>query len=563
MERRGAVSDASLRELTGRLLGLSAAAYRLSAYVLGPAGAAEDAVQQAYLEALRQLNAGFVPQDIRTPGQQSYLAGALAIWADSDYAGLGPNRVQFDNVSVTGTPDPVRWLACPIVRALREQPAVVPVWLNDGEGVAAFQFDLYYDATMLTDLTAPGVVKGSLIADDPDWLLFSNLMEAGHLRVVAYNSQSQPLPAGAHGEIVQAWFTVNPAAAPRSAALLDLEGVVLSDHEGVAMPSAAWDGAVRIARAAEWFEFDSIASPQCGDPIHPLPLTIFIRAKDEYGEPATLYNGSANLTDLTGTIQPTPVSFSGGVCAVDVQILQPIASDQITATDVLDAAVTGVSNTFQVLGRGDPTGDGQTNVLDVVRTVNIALELMQVSGGEFAAADANGDGQVNVLDVIIIQNMALGIEGAGGAVGPLGVQAAAANGIGVRAAGGKPASPNAKRIAVPVLIDSAAGVAGFNFDLAYDGATLTPVEVRAGALLGGRTDWVIAGNLGAKPLRALGYSSQAQPLTGGKGTLVEIIFAQSGGGGKNSLALGGAVISDGSGSAFARSLSLGKPYQVR
>jgi len=499
-----------------------------------------------------------VAQDALHPGFQAYQAGAVGVFAVDDDDSI----VQFDNFALEGAPDATRHLACPWVRALREAPAVVPVWLNDAAGVAAFQFDLYYDSTMLTGLTGPGVEKGALIADDADWHLYSSLVAQGHLRVVAYNGASKPLPGGSHGEVVKAHFTVNPAAVPRSVSLLDLEGVVLSDAAGNPLPSGAWDGLVRIARAAEWFEFDPIASPQCGDPTNPLPFDITIRAFDEYGDPGTLYSGTVNLTDLTGTVAPITAPFTGGVSTVDVTLGQPIASDEITATDTVDAAVTGTSNAFQVIGEGDPTGDGEVNVLDVLRTVNFALELMQPGDAEFAAADANHDGQVNVLDVIIIQNMALGIEGAAAPGGEELSMQAAANGISMRAAGGKPA-PGVKKIAVPVLIDNANGVAGVNFSLSYDRKALTPVEVRAGGLLAGKSDWVVAGNLSGNPARALGYSNQARALSGGKGTLVEVVFAQNGGSGKNSLALSAVVISDGSGSALAGSLSLGKPYPVR
>jgi hypothetical protein len=496
-----------------------------------------------------------VPQDVLHPGEQLYPAGAVGVYS---CGGDPDSLLQFDNFSIDGVPDPVKHLACPIVHALREAPAVVPVWLNDAASVAAFQFDLWYDATMFTGLTAPGVVKGSLIADDANWLLYSNLIAPGHLRVVAYNQASEPLEAGSHGEIVQAWFTVNPATAAGAVSLLDLEGVVLSDHDGAAMPSGAWDGLVRIARAAEWFEFDPIPSPQCVGS----PFSITIRAKDEYGEPGTLYNGTANLSDLTGTIAPATAAFSNGLFTGDVTITEAIASDQITATDALDPVVTGASNSFQVLAEGDPTGDGEINVLDVVRAVNIALELMQVSDGEFAAADANNDGYVNVLDVIIIQNMALGIQGApgGGALSGAMTQSVAAQTTGAR---GRPPAPGAKTIAVPVLIDNANSVAGFNFDIAYDAAALTPVEVRAGALLAGRADWRVTSNLESNPLRALCYSDRAQPLSGGKGTLVEVIFTQRGGLGKNPFALSRVAVSDERGASLTRTLTLGKPYTVK
>ena len=49
---------------------------------------------------------------------------------------------------------------------------------------------------------------------------------------------------------------------------------------------------------------------------------------------------------------------------------------------------------------GDVTDDGNINVLDVIRAVNIALGSHDPSSVELCAADWNGDGIVNVLDVI-------------------------------------------------------------------------------------------------------------------------------------------------------------------
>jgi len=495
-----------------------------------------------------------VAQDVLNPGIQSHHMGGVSLWAETRR-----RRMQFDNFRLEGVPAPIKQLACPGVRALREEACRVPVWLNDGEGVAGLQFDLYYDASLLTGLTGPQVEKGSLIAGDPDWTLAWNLVAPGHLKVLAYNTQSQPLPAGSHGEVMQAWLTVNPAAAPGSYTFLDLQGVVLSDRLGRALPSGGWDCVLYVARAAEWFEFAPITTPQAVESF----FDIFLEARDEFGDPGTLYNGTANLTDLTGTISPASVAFTNGAGTAHVAIASAHAADTITATDSLDGAVHGTSNAFQVLAKGDVNGDGTVNVLDVVRTVAIALGTVTPSPGEFAAADANSDGVVNVLDVIIIQNLALGIHGmAPLGEARLGIAAKGTVAAPVMAAGAPPPA-GAKRIAVPVVINSASGVAGFNFDLAYDSRVLTPVEVRAGTLLAGKADWVINANLARNPLRVLCYSRQSRALSGKGGTLVEVVFAQAGKVGKGALSLGGTAISDAAGKALSRTLSLGKAYTVK
>jgi hypothetical protein len=140
---------------------------------------------------------------------------------------------------------------------------------------------------------------------------------------------------------------------------------------------------------------------------------------------------------------------------------------------------------------------------------------------------------------------------------------ASARGIGPVVATGKPPAPGAKKIGVPVLIDSAQGVAGFNFDLAYDSNGLSPVEVRAGALIANKPDWLVNGNLAKNPLRVLAFSGQSLALSGKGGTLVEVVFAETGKGGADSVRLSGTVVSDSAGNSLPRAITLGKPRAVK
>ncbi|OPX86440.1 MAG: hypothetical protein A4E53_02873 [Pelotomaculum sp. PtaB.Bin104] len=60
--------------------------------------------------------------------------------------------------------------------------------------------------------------------------------------------------------------------------------------------------------------------------------------------------------------------------------------------------------------KGDVNYDSIVNVLDVVKTVNIALGKVQPSPDDFYAADVNSDSVVNVLDVVKIVNIALNLQ---------------------------------------------------------------------------------------------------------------------------------------------------------
>jgi Tol biopolymer transport system component len=446
----------------------------------------------------------------------------------------------------------------------------VPITLDDTDGVKGLQFDLTYDPAILTNAAAQ---KGALIAGNADWRLAYNVITPGHMRVIAYDTTKTGYLGPGSGTIAECTFTVSASATRGQVSFLDLRSPILSDSLGNPLLVDGVDGFFTVI-AVHHFEFDEILDPQHGDPDNPLPFTITVRAMDQNDQPATLYNEFAHLTDLTGTldvdlttVQPDmTAAFSGGVFTGQVVIRQPTAPDydRITAVDWLDPSATGVSNDFKVIGEANPNGDAEIKVGDVVMTVNLALDPTEGTPAERAAADVNNDGEVNVLDVIIIQNMALGVQGAGGPGGMAALQAApSARAAGPVIAGGKPPTPGAKKIAVPVVIDRAQGVAGFQFDLAYDGSVLSPVEVRAGALIANKPDWLLNANLAANPLKVLCYSNQSRALSGGAGTLVEVIFAQTGKLAKDSLRLGTTVASDGGGNSLARTLSLGKTRALK
>ena len=58
--------------------------------------------------------------------------------------------------------------------------------------------------------------------------------------------------------------------------------------------------------------------------------------------------------------------------------------------------------------RGDPTGDGGINVLDVLAVVNHILGVEILTGDAFCRGDCDADGDINVLDALGIVNVILG-----------------------------------------------------------------------------------------------------------------------------------------------------------
>ncbi len=99
------------------------------------------------------------------------------------------------------------------------------------------------------------------------------------------------------------------------------------------------------AADSHWFAFDAIFSPET----LAVPFPVTISALDADSNLLTGYNGSALLSDLTGTVMPNVVSFSGGVCNAGITIYDVSAANVLT---VSDGDTTGVSNAFAVINPG-------------------------------------------------------------------------------------------------------------------------------------------------------------------------------------------------------------------
>jgi hypothetical protein len=110
------------------------------------------------------------------------------------------------------------------------------------------------------------------------------------------------------------------------------------------------------------------------------------------------------------------------------------------------------------------------------------------------------------------------------------------------------ASPSSL-FALMVSIDDASSVAGFQFDLVYNGSVITHADgedsPRPGSLLAGKR-WTIASNqVDPNRLRVLGYHIPTTELPPGPGSLVEFDFNAGASPGMTAVNLEGVVLSDG------------------
>jgi hypothetical protein len=77
-------------------------------------------------------------------------------------------------------------------------------------------------------------------------------------------------------------------------------------------------------------------------------------------------------------------------------------------------------------------------------------------------------------------------------------------------------------VEVPVMVDDASGIAGFNFDITYDASALQALGVKKGSLT---TGWMITPNITtAGKIKVAGFNMLLSGLSGGKGSLAVLRF---------------------------------------
>jgi flagellin-like protein len=96
--------------------------------------------------------------------------------------------------------------------------------------------------------------------------------------------------------------------------------------------------------SAVTYAFSSISTPQTAG----LPFAVTITAQDAYGNAATTYYGTADLTDLNGPISPATATFAAGVWTGSVNITKATAEDALIATDSVTSSIAGESGLFTV-----------------------------------------------------------------------------------------------------------------------------------------------------------------------------------------------------------------------
>ena len=120
------------------------------------------------------------------------------------------------------------------------------------------------------------------------------------------------------------------------------------------------------------------------------------------GTTITNVHKDTNISDFAGRI-----SSQGGT----VEIYS--GNNRVTSGSIgtgMTVKVTSSAGTtsFNVVVKGDASGDGKVNALDLLQIQKSILGQKSLSGVYSQAADPSGDGKVNALDLLQIQKNILG-----------------------------------------------------------------------------------------------------------------------------------------------------------
>jgi hypothetical protein len=188
--------------------------------------------------------------------------------------------------------------------------------------------------------------------------------------------------------------------------------------------------------------------------------------------------------------------------------------------DLSDTAVFAVQAGHAL---GDVDGDGDVDQADAGLVLQIAVGAVEPSAEQSAAGDLNGDGRLNAADAVVIMRLAAGLP-----LVPVSAQmaspAAVPTGPVNLSVPSYVAVPQGGSVWVPLTIDDALGLAGFDARLSYDPYVISAVEVRT-TDLSANYDLAfhepVAGQVRISLKPKVGYEDG---LPGGSGPLVEVRF---------------------------------------
>ena len=409
------------------------------------------------------------------------------------------------------------------LNALPGEAVTAKMGIADAESLAGVQASVHYTGLCNT-LAMYSVEQADAILD---WTMPPPVIGPNVASFLAFAPDPENQNISGPGHLFDLNVVNDPDAQPADIQLLTFDDLLLSDEWGDPIERVSFDGGVRTIPFVH-LEVSDITGPICADSEDPVPFTVTVTALDWEGWSMPDCDASIKLGVLdwgawryfAEPITPTSVALIDGVWSGEVAITEPKPSMQLVAHW---EELGGTSNAVQAIGRGDSSGDNRISIFDVVKIANMAIERGTWEPWQWWAADLNGDDEVNVFDVVLCANEAMAAMETMGA-GRAGSAVAPAEHVAVST----DVEWTDTQAILSVHLSDCAGLAGIQIEIDYDGKKLAYSGVSAGELLTGARGWAVMGNDLGGTVKAIAYTSSAEVLPGGDGTILTFTFNRTG-----------------------------------
>jgi len=268
---------------------------------------------------------------------------------------------------------------------------VVRVDITEVSNMAASQFDLIYDPSVIQVIGAEagieGVTSGQINSTTwpIDMWMFNPIHIPGVVRIIGHVNPI--FSVSGSGYLAEVHFNVIGSIG--SVSNLTLANIMLSNNNSEAIEPVATNGwAVEVS--FEPLQVECNATPDPAKIGHPVNFSCTLGG----GVPPYSYAWDFNNDGIVdSTVQNPAHTYNAvGNYMASVTVTDSQANSEECFTEIL------------VYMRGDANGDGNVNMMDVTKVEWIILQLASPTPG----ADANEDGVIDIRDVSEIERIILG-----------------------------------------------------------------------------------------------------------------------------------------------------------
>ena len=279
------------------------------------------------------------------------------------------------------------------VQLLPGASADIPLMIYEAVDVAAGQADITYD---------PNVIEITNILDgDLDWTMSNLEVDGDTVRVVILS-----LGGGVDGDITMATLQVTAIGNIGDVSPLTMTDTTIGDSDANDIPATISDGSVTIVS-------DNVApviSERYTTDMTPGGTgTIGVRATDPDG---SITSVTFDLSEFgMGIVDANQINGDDYMLEFQLPLgTMPGAYTVVVTVTDDDGAVTATQITIEVIVMGDVNSDGEVTSADALLVCQYITTPEAVSIN-LDVADVVADGQINVLDAIRILNIAAGNTG--------------------------------------------------------------------------------------------------------------------------------------------------------